>query len=89
VIAKAPPEAAGPQTGRFVIDRTGLTGPYDLDLKWTPDQTAGSAGQGQGAQGDGTSLFAAVQEQLGLRLEAQRAPVDVVVVNSAERPTAN
>ena len=78
-----------PQTGRFVIDRTGLTGPYDLDLKWTPDQTAGGVGQGQGAQVDGTSLFAAMQEQLGLRLDAQRAPVEVVVVDSAERPTDN
>jgi uncharacterized protein (TIGR03435 family) len=73
-----------PSTGRFVVDRTGLTGRYDLDLKWTPDQAlAGGAG---GVGGDGTSLVAALQEQLGLKLEAQRAPVDVVVIESVERP---
>ena len=73
----------GGMTGRVVVDKTGLTGPFDLDLKWTPDQAIGAGG----AQTDGTSLFAAMQEQLGLRLEAQRAPVEVLVVNSAERPT--
>jgi uncharacterized protein (TIGR03435 family) len=73
-----------PMTGRFVVDRTGLTGPYDLDVKWTPDQVAANAPAG--ALTDGTSLFAAIQEQLGLKLEPQRAPVDVVVVESAERP---
>jgi uncharacterized protein (TIGR03435 family) len=73
----------GGMTGRFVIDKTGLTGPFDLDLKWTPDQALGAGN----AQTDGTSLFAAIQEQLGLRLEAQRAPVEVLVVNSAERPS--
>lgn len=73
----------GGMTGRFVVDKTGLTGPFDLDLQWTPDQALGPGG----ALTDGTSLFAAMQEQLGLRLEAQRAAVEVLVVNSAERPT--
>ena len=74
----------GGMTGRFVIDKTGLTGPYDLDLQWTPD--APSAG-GQPGPGDGASLFAAIQEQLGLKLEAKRAPIEVLVIDSAERPT--
>jgi uncharacterized protein (TIGR03435 family) len=69
-------------TGRFVMDATGLTGPFDIDLKWTLDQAIG----GGGAQTDGTSLFAAIQEQLGLRLEARQAPVSVLVIESAERP---
>lgn len=73
-----------PQTGRFVVDRTGLTGTFDLDLKWTPDQATGAAAS---AATDGTSLFAALEEQLGLKLEAQRAPVDVVVIESVERPS--
>lgn len=73
----------GGMTGRFVIDKTGLAGPFDLELQWTPDQALGAGG----ALTDGTSLFAAIQEQLGLRLEPQRAPVEVLVVNSAERPT--
>ena len=60
-------------TGRFVIDKTGLTGPYDLDLQWTPDQPV--PGAAPGTPGDGASLSAAIQEHLGLKLEAKRAPV--------------
>ena len=74
-----------PMTGRFVIDRTGLTGSYDLDVKWTPDQGL-AAGAAPGAATDGTSLFAALEEQIGLKLEPQRAPIDVLVIESAERP---
>ena len=78
----------GGMTGRFVIDKTGLAGPYDLDLQWTPDPASAGAGpQGQPGLGDGASLFAAIQEQLGLRLEAKKAPVEVLVIESAERPT--
>ena len=54
---------------RRVLDRTGLDGRYDFELKW----------------GDDVSIFTSIQEQLGLKLEAQRAPVDVVVVDSVER----
>ena len=76
----------GGMTGRFVIDKTGLTGPFDLDLQWTPDPPfAGPAPQGP--QGDGASLFAAIQEQLGLKLVAVRGPIEVLVLDSAERPT--
>jgi uncharacterized protein (TIGR03435 family) len=77
----------GGMTGRFVIDKTGLSGPYDLDLQWTPDPAATGAPPASGAAGDGVSLFAAMQEQLGLKLEAKRAPVEVLVIDSAERPT--
>ena len=73
-------------TGRFVIDKTGLTGPYDLDLQWAPDPTLGPAAT-PGVQADGASLFAAIQEQLGLKLVATRGPVEVLVLDSAERPT--
>jgi uncharacterized protein (TIGR03435 family) len=69
-------------TGRIIVDKTGLTGRYDMELKWTPDPTQGSPS----TTFDGGSLFTAVQEQLGLKLEAQRAPVEVLVVYSAERP---
>jgi uncharacterized protein (TIGR03435 family) len=81
----------GAATGRIVVDKTGLTGPFDLDLQWTPDPGGPGVAQApdRGAQVDGTSLFAAMQEQLGLRLEAQRAPVQVLVIDSAERPTEN
>ena len=59
-------------------------GAYDLDLQWTPDPP--SAGAAQGPQGNGASLFAAIQEQLGLKLAAVRGPVEVLVIDSAERP---
>jgi uncharacterized protein (TIGR03435 family) len=61
--------------GRVVVDQTGLAGGFDLDLEWTPDQT------------NGPSLFTAMQEQLGLKLESTRGPVEVLVIDSVERPT--
>jgi uncharacterized protein (TIGR03435 family) len=73
-------------TGRPVIDRTGLTGAFDVDLQWT----SGPVGPGAGAAppvDDGPSIFVALQEQLGLRLEPGRAPFDVVVVDAVQRPT--
>jgi uncharacterized protein (TIGR03435 family) len=67
------------QLGRTVIDKTGPAGNYDFQLKWSP-----------GDEGDaGASLFAALEEQLGLRLEARKGPVAVVVVDRVEPPTEN
>jgi len=62
--------------GRLVLDRTGLTGLFDVDLEWAEE--AGS---------DKPSIFAALQEQLGLKLESVRDLVDVVVIDHVERPT--
>jgi uncharacterized protein (TIGR03435 family) len=64
-------------TERVVVDRTGLDGRFDVDLEWSPDQTATEK----------PSIFSAVQEQLGLKLEPDRGPVDVVVIDHVERPT--
>ena len=79
----------GPFTGRPVVDKTGLTGVYDVDLTWTPEQGPpgpdGTAPQAPPST-DGVSLYTAVQEQLGLKLDAQRGPVDVLVIDSAQRP---
>jgi uncharacterized protein (TIGR03435 family) len=81
---------------RTVVDRTGLTGNYDLDLQWTPDQMPQGFGRGEAPPGapampavdpNGPSIFTAVQEQLGLRLESTKAPVDVLVIDRAELPT--
>lgn len=66
-------------TDRMVIDKTDLKGDYDLELSWSPDDSADS----------GLSLFTALQEQLGLKLEPAKAPVDVIVVDHIERPSAN
>jgi uncharacterized protein (TIGR03435 family) len=71
------------------VDKTGLSAVYDLDLTWTPEQgPAGPEGTAPQAapSSDDVSLFTAVQEQLGLKLETQRGPVDVLVIESARRP---
>jgi uncharacterized protein (TIGR03435 family) len=62
-----------------VIDHTGLTGKYDLELHWTLDTTATDTGA--------VTLFTALKEQLGLALESSRGPVDVLVIDRLERPT--
>jgi uncharacterized protein (TIGR03435 family) len=79
----------GPFTGRPVVDRTGLTGVYDLDLTWTPEPgpsgPEGTTPQPQPSS-EGVSLYTAIQEQLGLKLDAQRGPVDVLMIDSVQRP---
>ena len=65
---------------RVVVDRTGLTGRFDWDLQWTLEPLGPAAAAG-------VSLFTAVREQLGLRLDAERAVVNVLVVQRVERPT--
>jgi len=79
------------RVGRQVIDRTGLEGAYDLELEWSSDlglQQAppGAAGATE-LTPEGLSLFTAMQEQLGLRLQPDRGSVDVLVIDSAEPPT--
>ncbi|MGH9241703.1 MAG: TIGR03435 family protein [Vicinamibacterales bacterium] len=68
-----------PAAGRPVVDATGLTGAFDLDLTFTPVDVPDPA--------VGASLFTAIQEQLGLRLEPRQAPMNRLVIESAERPT--
>ncbi len=75
-----------PIVGRIVVDKTGLTGSFDLDLTWAPEAQAGSSESATPTAIDGPSIFTAMQEQLGLKLEPQRGPVDVLVIDSAERP---
>jgi uncharacterized protein (TIGR03435 family) len=69
-----------------VIDQTRLTGTFDVELQWKPEPIAGDPAAASGLD-DRPSIFTAVQEQLGLKLEPARAPVDVVVVENVERPT--
>ena len=81
-----------PNVGRPVVDRTGLSGAFDIDLTWTPDQQPINTMPNMPMppiDPNGPSLFTALQEQLGLKLEAQRGPVDVLVVESVERPQQN
>jgi uncharacterized protein (TIGR03435 family) len=82
-------------TGRPVIDRTGFTGTIDLHLKFTPDATTqGLPGGALGAappdpDPSRPTLFAALEEQLGLKLTSSKGPVEVLVIDHVERPTAN
>jgi len=72
--------------GRAVIDKTGLTGKFDLTLKWTPDTGSPPLINGM-PDTSAPSIFTAIQEQLGLKLESTRAAVPVLVVDHAELPT--
>jgi uncharacterized protein (TIGR03435 family) len=77
---------------RPVIDKTGLTGNYDFDLAWRPDGTqfGGRGGTLPAASDpDRPDIFTALQEQLGLKLDAQKGPGEVIVVDSAEKPSDN
>ena len=67
-------------TGRPVIDRTGLTGRFDFTLRWAPEGSTDT---------DAPSIFTAVQEQLGLKLDSQKGPVTVLVIDRVERPKEN
>jgi uncharacterized protein (TIGR03435 family) len=80
-------------TGRTVLDKTGLTGTYDVDLEWTDDAAASSSGPSgsstDAAAQSGPTLFTALQEQLGLKLESGRGPVDCLVIDHIEHPSDN
>jgi uncharacterized protein (TIGR03435 family) len=79
--------------GRPVIDQTGLGGLYDLSLQWDDAPVPGVDTSGievpAAPANDHGSIFTAIQDQLGLRLEPQRAPVEVIVVDRIERPSQN
>jgi len=87
------------QLGRPVLDKTELKGKYDFKLEWAPDPSQGGEKPGQLPPGveapptssdpDGPSIFTALQEQLGLRLESQKGPVATIVIDRVEKPSAN
>ncbi len=85
--------------GRTVIDKTGLAGMYDKKIEWKPDENQGRNVRRDGvpegflarspADWDGPSLFTALEEQLGLKLESQKGPVEIFTIEHVERPSAN
>jgi uncharacterized protein (TIGR03435 family) len=85
------------RVNRLVVDKTGLAGTFDLDLEWMPDQFQGSgplgplpgAGVPPSSPPDtaGSSIFTALQEQLGLKLESTKGPVEMLVIDHVEQPT--
>jgi uncharacterized protein (TIGR03435 family) len=78
---------------RQIVDKTGLSGNYDFDLKWNPDQVATplSDPDGEHAQplADAPTIFTALRDQLGLRLDSSKAPTEVLVIDQVETPEAN
>jgi uncharacterized protein (TIGR03435 family) len=73
-----------------VLDRTGLSARYDFDLEFTPDETLFGGALGMGTDDSAKpNLFAAISQQLGLRLEATRGPVEALVIDHVERPSEN
>jgi uncharacterized protein (TIGR03435 family) len=75
---------------RPVVDETALTGAFDLDVIFAPEGLGGAlVGPSPAAVADSPSLFTAIQDDLGLKLESRRGPVDVLVVDRVERPTEN
>jgi uncharacterized protein (TIGR03435 family) len=81
----------GQFVSRSVVDRTQLTGLFDFELKWTPDTIPQVPADAPPLNIDpnGPAIFTALQEQLGLKLESTRGPVDVVVIERVERPSAD
>ena len=77
--------------GRTVVDKTGLTGKYNFELKWTPEHgVQASADNGQAdAENSAPSIFTALQEQLGLKLQSSKGPVETLVVDHIEMPSEN
>jgi uncharacterized protein (TIGR03435 family) len=88
-LAQSLTSSAAHELGREVIDKTGIEGKYDVSLNWTRDTGAASAGTDGNAQESGPSIFTAIQEQLGLKLEPSKAPVRVLVIDRAEMPSEN
>jgi len=86
-------ECAPDVDGREVVDRTGLTGTYDFSLSWTPLQAAAASADGNGnllpADAGGASLFAAIVEQLGLKLVPAKRSAQVLVIDHIEQPSPN
>jgi uncharacterized protein (TIGR03435 family) len=82
------------QLGRAVVDKMELKGDFDFTLEWTPEPGQGPGVHPPGepipaADSSGPTIFTAVQEQLGLRLESQKGPVEIIVIDSVAKPTEN
>ena len=75
--------------GRIVIDKTGLTGLFDFTLTYARDADAGSSASTDDAAASGPTIFTALEEQLGLKLESAKGPVPILVIDSIEKPSEN
>jgi uncharacterized protein (TIGR03435 family) len=86
--------ALSPQLSAIVVDKTGIEGRFDASFQWTPDQPM-RLKSGEPAPAPppdaipGPSIFTAIQERLGLRLESRKVPTEVIVIDRAQRPSEN
>ena len=88
------PQTLSEQLHRTVLDKTGLAGIYDLKLEWTPAESQALKEIDRDPMPDsppadslGPSIFTALQEQLGLKLESQRGPIEILVIDHVEKPS--
>jgi uncharacterized protein (TIGR03435 family) len=92
-VAQALTQELSKELGRVVIDKTGMDGRYDVTLKWTPEIGTASVDSGAGDSAtppdSGPSIFTAIQEQLGLKLESTKGSVQVLVIDHIEMPSEN
>jgi uncharacterized protein (TIGR03435 family) len=79
------------ELGRDVVDKTEIKGRFDVTIKWAPNaETIGNQTDGlPPPSGDSPAIFTAIQEQLGLKLEPTKAPIEVIVIDHAEMPSDN
>jgi uncharacterized protein (TIGR03435 family) len=75
--------------GRMVVDKTGIDGLYDIRVEWTPEQFGAEPGTEVKPDEVNGTLFTAIQEQVGLRMQSQKAAVETLVIDRVSRPTAN
>jgi len=75
--------------GRVVVNKTSLSGRFDLTLRWTPDDAPPPVLNGAPDPSAPPGLFTAIQEQLGLKLEPAKGPVGVLVIDKINQPTPN
>jgi uncharacterized protein (TIGR03435 family) len=72
-----------------VKNETGLEGVFNLKLEWTPESLKPAGPGAAGPAAEQPSIFTAIQQQLGLRLRSQKTPVEMLVIDHAERPSEN
>lgn len=77
------------QLDRMVLDKTGLSGSYDFTLEYAPERIGQGGREAPSSSTNGPSIFTAVQEQLGLKLESQRGPIEFLIIDHAEKPSEN
>jgi len=91
-MAQALTQELSKELGRVILDKTGIKGRYDVTLKWTPETDAtpvATGPDGTSRQDSSPSIFTAIQEQLGLKLESTKGPVQVLVIDHVEMPSEN